>query len=242
MEIEWILLTLIVVAAASVSLLLSYMLSLGRPAKKRSKRQETKHYNSGLHGIEGRSPIRGDQQTMYQLLTETLPDHIVLGKVAFTALMTTDNEDTHKTLSTKTADFVVCGKDFGVVAVVFLDPEGGKGGRNRPHNARLDAIMRRAGHRVLRYTEVPKRTKLAVDIKRPPEVERRRVRVSSKSTEAAAEASMPRYGERRHQTERRSGITYFDDNFVERRHTPDRRERHANVTHMGGFIERHRMA
>jgi hypothetical protein len=159
--------------------------------------------------------------------------------------MTTDNEDTQKTLSTKTADFVICGKDFAVTAVVFLDPEGGKGGRNRSRNARLDAIMRRAGHRVLRYTEVPKRAKLAVDIKRPAEQEKRRVRVSGQHAVAAAPAAAPapRYGERRQKVERRSGTTYIDDNFVERRQNQDdRRQRHANVTHMGGFIERQRMA
>jgi len=231
MTIEWILFALDGLALLTVLALGS---ALSQPKTRKSGKE--KRYNSGLHGIVGRSPLGERQQSMYHRLTETLADHIILSKVAFTALMTTDNEETRATLTTKTADFVVCSRDFKVEAVVFLDDEKREGRRGR--NARIDAIMRRAGHKVLRYTEVPKRTLLAADFKKP--TSRRKLRQwDQPAVQAVRDVN---YGERRRNPDRRSGITYIDDNFIERRDNPDRRQRHANVTHMGGFVERQRSA
>ena len=231
---------LILIFAIPIFMAIGLILILARAGSRpRTQRADpVKTYNSGLHGIKGRAPIRGNLKGMYSLLTETLADHIILSKVAFTSLMSTDNKETQATLDTKTADFVVCSREFKVVAVVFLD-DGRHGKGSGARNARIDAIMRRAGHRVLRYTEIPRRATLAVDIKRPPV---RRVASKRRELPAVVVDRQAAYGERRRAADRRSGITYFDDNFIERRENSDRRQRHANVTHMGGFIERQRSA
>lgn len=228
MNIEWILFALDIIALLTVVSLGSV---LSKPRQRPSSKE--KRYNSGLHGIVGKSPLGSHHQAMYYRLAETLADHIILSKVAFTSLMTTDNEETRTTLLTKTADFVVCGRDFKVEAVVFLDDEKRDGRRSR--NARIDAIMRRAGHKVLRYTEIPKRTLLAADFKKPAV---RRKQRHWEQVAAQPQRDHINYGERRRTADRRSGITYIDDNFIERRDNPDRRQHHSNVTHLGGFIER----
>jgi len=233
--VEWVLAGMDALALLTITLLCKSLTVAGLSRKNREEPGK-KHYNSGLLGIEGCSPVSDDrQQDMYLRLSETLVDHIILSKVAFTSLMTTDNAETKATLQTKTADFVVCDREFKVTAVVFLDD---RETRNKGRIARIDAIMRRAGHKVLRYTEIPKRTQLAADIKKP----RSRRKLKPVEPHVLFNERQAQYGERRRSVERRSGVTYFDDNFIERRDTPDRRENHPNVTHIGGFIERQRNA
>jgi very-short-patch-repair endonuclease len=114
-----------------------------------------------------RKPLTHREQAMYNLLTQCMPDHFVLAQVALSALLTSHDRATRNVFSRKVADFVVCSRAFEVLAVIELDD---KSHRSRDAlDAKRDAILTRAGYRVLRYPEVPDVMDLLRDFQ-PPSV------------------------------------------------------------------------
>ncbi|WP_249937069.1 DUF2726 domain-containing protein [Roseateles sp. DAIF2] len=103
--------------------------------------------------VAGRKPLTEREQAMYFRLTQNLPDHVVLAQVAFSSLINTKDRPTRATFDRKVADFVVCTKDFAVVAVVELDDASHKG--RAQQDAARDALLQKAGHRVIRFRNVP---------------------------------------------------------------------------------------
>ncbi|CAN7258384.1 DUF2726 domain-containing protein [Acidovorax sp. LjRoot129] len=93
------------------------------------------------------------EQAMYNRLVQALPDLVVLAQVGFSALLTARSYATRNTFDRKVADFVVCDKALGVLAVVELDDSSHRG-REKEDGAR-DALLLDAGYRVVRYPRVP---------------------------------------------------------------------------------------
>lgn len=109
-----------------------------------------------------------NEQPMYFRLVQSLPEHIVLAQVSFSALVNTWSKIERNTFNRKMADFVICNKSFEVVAIIELD-DSSHDGREEEDNKR-DDILKRAGHNVLRYRYVPDIDKVKSDIKSLPPV------------------------------------------------------------------------
>ena len=97
------------------------------------------------------------EQGMYWRLRETFPDAVVLGQVAFSALITSAPRDRNR-YSQKIADFVVCDRAVGVQFIVELD-DASHQGRAREDAARA-ALLTNAGYRVLRFANIPDKAAL----------------------------------------------------------------------------------
>ncbi|GHD60768.1 DUF2726 domain-containing protein [Jeongeupia chitinilytica] len=124
-----------------------------------------------------RKPVLTErEQPVYFRLVEALsPDHIVLAQVSFSQLVVAkggsqkENYAKFKRISQKSADFVVCKKDFSVLAVIELD--------DSTHNSKLDkdaerdAFLGEAGIKTLRFRQNPSVDQLrqALLIPRPQE-------------------------------------------------------------------------
>jgi hypothetical protein len=82
------------------------------------------------------------EQLLYQRLIRAFPDHIVLSQVAFSQLVGVERGHNARSIWNRfnrlTADFVLCRKDFGIVAVLELDD------RSHDRPARHDADGRKA--------------------------------------------------------------------------------------------------
>lgn len=115
--------------------------------------------------ITRRSPLTKREQSMHFRLAQSLPEHVVLAQVAFSALLSTKNTATRNTFDRKVADFVVCSKAFEVVAVVELDDATHKG--READDAKRDALLTSAGYRVLRYANIPDVAKVQNDFISP---------------------------------------------------------------------------
>lgn len=112
--------------------------------------------------IQAQKPLTQNEQPMYFRLTQAFPEHIVLAQVAFSGLLTCRSTATRNTFDRKRADFVLCTRAFDVVAVIELDDSSHRG---REHNDRKrDALLTRAGYKVLRYKQVPDTAKLIADV------------------------------------------------------------------------------
>ncbi len=100
-----------------------------------------------------RAPLNERQQAMYHRLVKTLPDLVVLPQVSFGALLTARTRAARSGFGRKIADFVICDRNFEVVAVVGLDEKAGR--KERALREAHDALLVDAGYRVLRYARVP---------------------------------------------------------------------------------------
>lgn len=87
-------------------------------------------------------------------LIEALPEYYVFPQVALGAMLIPKVAETHKefyrvrnTFSQKIADFVICGKNLNVVAIVELDDKT----HNLAKDAKRDAMLAQAGYRVIRW-------------------------------------------------------------------------------------------
>lgn len=103
--------------------------------------------------LSAKTPLTEREQAMYFRLRETLPQHVVLAQVAFSALLTTKDRPTRATFDRKVADFVLCDKAFSVLCVIELDDSTHRG--REKHDASRDAMLTKAGIAVLRFKNVP---------------------------------------------------------------------------------------
>src|SRR5688572_16510735 len=105
--------------------------------------------------LTARRPLSRLEQTFYGRLVSALPDHVVLAQVAYSQLLAVrrrmDARAASQRLERLVADFVVCRKDFVVVAVIELDDRA----HDSPHRQQLEqrksALLEAAGlplHRV----------------------------------------------------------------------------------------------
>ncbi len=93
------------------------------------------------------------EQAMFYRLQQAFPNEVVLGQVAFSALLTAKDQPTRSTFNRKVADFVVATKAFAVLAIIELDDASHKG--REVQDSKRDTLLERAGYRVLRFNNVP---------------------------------------------------------------------------------------
>ena len=109
--------------------------------------------NSQREQPRPRTPLTRNEQAMYLRLRETFPEHVVLAQIAFSSLLTSKSRTTRSTFDRKVADFVLCSKGFGVLAVIELDDATHRG--REAEDAARDALLTAADYQVLRFPRVP---------------------------------------------------------------------------------------
>ena len=102
---------------------------------------------------KAKRPLTDREQAMFFRLQESLPDHVVMAQVAFSALLDAKSIATRNTFDRKVADFVVCTKAFTVVAVIELDDASHK--TKRQADAARERLLTDVGYRVVRFKNVP---------------------------------------------------------------------------------------
>lgn len=139
-------------------ILLLAMAVIAINARKRSRRATGE--------LRARHPLTDREQSMYFRLAQTFPEHVVLAQVAFSALLDTHDRPTRSTFDRKVADFVLCSKGFSPIAVIELDDHSH---RNKERaDAKRDAILQRAGYRVVRFKQIPDGPELLSAFATPP--------------------------------------------------------------------------
>lgn len=95
------------------------------------------------------------EEMLYQRLIRAFPDHVVLSQVALPAFLAVKKGENFQSWYNRFgrlyADFVLCTRDFRVVAVIELDDRSHDSPRRQDADARKAAVLRSAGitlHRV----------------------------------------------------------------------------------------------
>ena len=151
----------------------------------------------GVWPFVERKPLTRVEQILYYRLVQTLPDQVVLAQVSLSRFLRVRKGSTwaewHNRISQKSIDFLVCERDFSIVAAIELDDKFAR--QRHPHvkedaveGPRASAARRRgadplAGHGAARTSATIKA--VIDDIRRRP-LRRRRRRSPSRSSRARA--------------------------------------------------------
>ena len=105
--------------------------------------------------LRPRKPLSPREQAMYFRLVEAVAPYecVVLLQVSFSALIDTDDPGTRNVFCRKYTDFVVCSTEFDVLVVVELDDASHRG--REAQDAARESLLTDAGHRVIRFDDVP---------------------------------------------------------------------------------------
>jgi very-short-patch-repair endonuclease len=105
--------------------------------------------------VHARAPLSRAEQVLYWRLCEAFPDHIVLAQVAIAQLLEVENVANRRAVFNRyrqlVADFVVCTRAFGVVAVIELDDRSHQNPGRADADARKSAALGAAGLLLLRF-------------------------------------------------------------------------------------------
>lgn len=102
--------------------------------------------------IKARELMTKREQTMYLALVDALPEYFIFSQVAFTALITSKSQAVRNKFNRKVTDFVICNKEFVVVAIVELDDSTHKG--KEAVDAKRDDLLTTAKYNVIRFSKV----------------------------------------------------------------------------------------
>lgn len=120
---------------------------------------------AGDERIRPRRALTPREQAMYFRLQQTFPELVVMGQVAFSALLSAHKRRTRNRFDRKVADFVLFTRAFEVLAVIELDDASHASRKAR--DASREALLKDAGYTVLRFAGVPDVGELLAAVPRP---------------------------------------------------------------------------
>ena len=105
--------------------------------------------------VRARAPLSRPEQSLYWRLSEAFPDHIVLAQVAIAQLLEVEEVPNRRAVFNRyrqlVADFVICNRAFGVVAVIELDDGSHQNPGRADADERKSAALGAAGLLLLRF-------------------------------------------------------------------------------------------
>lgn len=117
-------------------------------------------------------PLTKREQPLYFQLTRVLGDeYVVLAQVAFSQFLgakggtTQQNNQLRARVRHKVADFMVCRRDFSIVAVIELDDSTHDAKQEK--DAERDRYLRQAGIKVIRWRQIPSAEDILKEIPLP---------------------------------------------------------------------------
>lgn len=102
-----------------------------------------------------KKPLSQPEQVLYFRLIEALPDHIILAQVQLSRFLGVEKGHNYQSWSNRinrmSADFVVCNKDFSIVAVIELDDSTHQKPDRQTADAKKDKALGAAKVKIIRW-------------------------------------------------------------------------------------------
>lgn len=121
-----------------------------------------------------KKPLSQPEQVLYFRLVSALPEQIILAQVQLSRLLGVKKGNNYQTwfnrIHQMSADFVVCNKDFSVVAVIELDDKSHQREDRREADKKKDKALSSAGIRIVRWhvKQIPDEAEIKAAILRNP--------------------------------------------------------------------------
>lgn len=117
---------------------------------------ELEDKKTGLPAFYGRPALTEIEQALYHRLVEALPNHAVLAQVQVSQIVGIKKGPLWQTwfnnISRKSVDFLICLKDFTVVAAIELDDSTHEREDRKKADTDKDAALFGAGYQVIRWS------------------------------------------------------------------------------------------
>lgn len=101
-----------------------------------------------------RQLLTDNEKKVYQQLIEALPGYLVFTQVELSRCVEAEGPS-HLTISGKSLDFVICNKDFDVVAGIEIDDKSHAKTKRKKADARKNNAMEVAGIKLIRWPATP---------------------------------------------------------------------------------------
>jgi len=123
------------------------------------KKKDSVSTNDGPWPLFPKRPLSNAEQVLYNRLIRAFPDRVILAQVALPAFLGVKKGENfqawYNRFNRLYADFVVCEKDFRVVAVLELDDRSHDNPRRQAADSRKAAALRGAGIPLHRFNVNP---------------------------------------------------------------------------------------
>ncbi|WP_150553565.1 DUF2726 domain-containing protein [Pandoraea soli] len=99
-------------------------------------------------------PLTATEQAFFRLIESSLPGHVVLAQVDIKRIVRTKRNKRHEhfnRVAQLSLDYVICRRDFSVVAAIELDDPSHDRQRQRTRDEKKNAVMRAIGVRLVRF-------------------------------------------------------------------------------------------
>lgn len=143
-------------------ILVALVIILGGLIKTKNNRDKELANLSDLTNLKKRPLLTEREKSMYTELVAALPNHSVLAQVSFSALITTTSRATRNRFDRKFADFVICDRQFNVIAIIELDDSSHKG--REAQDKDRDELLSNVGYRTVRYPKIPSKVQIRQDV------------------------------------------------------------------------------
>lgn len=100
-------------------------------------------------------PLSQPEQVLYFRLVQALPERIILAQVQLSRMLGVKKGNNYQAwlnrINRMSADFVICKKDYSIVAVIELDDASHQRDDRRAADAKKDQALSSAGIRIVRW-------------------------------------------------------------------------------------------
>jgi len=117
-----------------------------------------------------KKPLTPVEQSLYYKLVNALPEYVILSQVALSRFLGVKESANYmewfNRINRMTVDFLVCKKDFSIVAAIELDDSSHNSERRQETDDKKNQALRSAGIRIIRWNvkDVPDTNKIREEI------------------------------------------------------------------------------
>lgn len=144
------------VAAATTLISIIALIAILKHEKKGDVRINwKKNKKSEAYPYYEKNPLSKIEQVLYFRLINALPDHIVLAQVQLSRFLGVkqgfNNHEWNNKINRMSADYVVCRKDFSIIAIIELDDSSHDTPTRAKADKKKDESLNAAGIAVIRW-------------------------------------------------------------------------------------------
>jgi hypothetical protein len=106
--------------------------------------------NRSEHDFRKKKPLTENEELMYWRLVKAMPHHLILTRVSLPSILSASNAEARSLISQKTLDFLVCERDFTIVAAIELDDKSTSRSKKRTDETKKFALDK-AGIKLIKW-------------------------------------------------------------------------------------------
>ncbi|MES2072423.1 MAG: DUF2726 domain-containing protein [Pseudomonadota bacterium] len=109
--------------------------------------------NQGEYDFRKKKPLTENEEIMYWKLVQALPQHLVLTQISLPRILSSSSVEARSSISQQTLDFLICEKDFTIIAAIEIEEKSPGRSRKQADEAKKLALEK-AGIKLIRWKSI----------------------------------------------------------------------------------------